>query len=125
MDTNVIATGRRWGTVMDPAVIGRGADNSYAACDYTNVVQTNANGAFKVFFNGIGQTKSVQPGDLWHMISRWNGSTVFFTHLSYQVTWMNNTNYAGAGPSYDGTETPLVCEINDQIQLGPPRPGAT
>ena len=125
VDTNVIATGRRWGTVMDPANLGRQADNSYAACIYTNVVQTNLNGAFKVYLEGAGQTKSIQPGNLWHMISRWNGSPVFNTHESYQVTWIDNTNYAGAGVSYSGTFSPLVSEVNDQIQLGLPPTNAT
>ena len=42
---------------MDPTHPGRGADASYADLLYTNVVQTNANGAFKVYlpFDGAGQ----------------------------------------------------------------------
>ena len=100
IDTNAITIARRWGTVMDPIRLGRGADNSYPGCYYTNVVQTNSNGAFKVYLQFPNQAKSIQPGALWNMISRWNGSTVFNTYLSYQVTWMNNTNYAGAGISY-------------------------
>jgi len=125
VDSNAIASARRWGTVMDPAVLGRGADNSFAGCIYTNVVQTNINGAFKVYFQFSGQAKSVQPGDLWHMISRWNGSTVFNSHLSYQVTWLNNTNYASAGLAYVATDTPLISEVNDQIQIGLPPTNAT
>jgi hypothetical protein len=125
IDTNAITIARRWGTVMDPIRLGRGADNSYPGCYYTNVVQTNSNGAFKVYLQFPNQAKSIQPGALWNMISRWNGSTVFNTYLSYQVTWMNNTNYAGAGISYGGQFSPLVCEISDQIQLGLPPPDAT
>ncbi len=125
VDSNSIASARRWGTVMDPTVPGRAADNSFAGCIYTNVVQTNVNGAFKVYFQFSGQAKSVQPGDLWHMISRWNGSTVFNAHLSYQVTWLNNTNYASAGLAYVATDTPLISEVNDQIQIGPPPANAT
>jgi hypothetical protein len=125
VDANAVSTARRWGTVMDTNNPGRAADDSYPGCNYTNVVQTNANGAFKVYFQFQNQAKSIQPGARWHMISRWNGSTLFNTYMSYQVTWLNNTNYAGAGISYGGSYSPLVCEIDDQIQLGPPPTNAT
>jgi hypothetical protein len=124
-DTNALSTARLWGTVLDPTNPGRGADASYSACLYTNVVQTNSNGAFKVYLSFTAQAKSIQPGDYWNMISRWNGSPLFNVNQSYQVTWLNNTNYAGAGVSYSGRYSPLVCEINDQIQLGPPPTNAT
>ena len=120
VDANAVSIARRWGTVMDPTRFGRGADNSFDACAYTNVVQTNSNGAFKVYLQLASRAKSIQPGAIWNMISRWNGSTLFSVNQSYQVTWMNNTNYAGAGISYGGSFSPLVCEINDQIQLGLP-----
>ena len=125
VDTNALTSGRLWGTVMDPTRPGRGADASYLACLYTKVVQTNSNGAFKVHFSSADHANSIQPGDHWNMISRWNGSGVFNVSQSYQVTFLNNTNYAGAAGSYAGRHSPLVCEINDQIQLGPPPPGAT
>ncbi|HLX95818.1 MAG TPA: hypothetical protein VKU37_08745, partial [Verrucomicrobiae bacterium] len=116
---------RLWGTIMDPAHPGRGADASYAACVYTNVVQTNSNGAFKVYLSFTVQAKSIQPGDYWNMISRWNGSPLFNANQSYQVTFLNNTNYTGAGVSYSGRYSSLVNEVGDQIQPGPPPPGAT
>lgn len=122
-DTNALSTARLWGTVMDPTRPGRGADASYAACLYTNVVQTNSNGAFKVYLSFAAQAKSIQPGALWNMISRWNGSPLFNVNQSWQVTFLNNTNYAGAGVSYSGRYSSLVNEINDQIQLGPPPAG--
>jgi len=125
IDANASSIGRRWGTVMDPTNPGRGADDSFAACLYTNVVQTNANGAFKVYLQYLNQAKSIPPGATWHMISRWNGSSDFYTFNSYQVTWLNNTNYAGAGLSYGGAYCPLVCEIGAQILLGPPPTNAT
>jgi hypothetical protein len=124
-DTNAVNIARRWGTVMDPTRPGRGADDSYAACIYTNVVQTNTNGAFKVYLQFTNQAKSIPTGALWNMISRWNGSPVFNAFQSYQVTFLNNTNYAGAGASYSGRYSPLVSEINDQIQIGPAPSGAT
>ena len=120
IDSNAVNIARRWGTVMDPTHPGRGADDSYAACIYTNVVQTNTNGAFKVYLQFTNEAKSIQPGALWNMISRWNGSPVFNAFQSYQVTFLNNTNYASAGASYSGRYSPLVSEINDQIGLPPP-----
>lgn len=124
-DASALTNARLWGTVMDPTHPGRGADASYAACTYTNVVQTNSNGAFKVYLSFAAQAKSIQPGDYWNMISRWNGSPVFNTFESWQVTFLNNTNYAGAGASYSGRYSSLVNEIGDQIQPGPPPSGAT
>jgi len=116
---------QRWGTVMNPSEPGRGADDSLTICNYTNVVQTNVNGAYKVLMPFHGQTATLAPGSRWCMISRWNNSMVFNAAKSYQVTFLNNTNYAGAGASYTATYTPLVCEVNCQVQLGPPPAGAT
>jgi hypothetical protein len=125
VDTNALINGRLWGTVMDATRPGRGADGAYSACLYTNVIQTNINGAFKVYFTFAAQAKSIQPGDYWNMISRWNGSPVFNASQSWQVTFLNNTNYTGAGVSYSSRYSPLVSEVGDQIQLGPPPAGAT
>jgi hypothetical protein len=116
---------QRWGTVMNPLQPGRGADNSLTICIYTNVIQTNVNGAYKVQLPFSGQAASIPVGAVWCMISRWNGSMVFNAHQSYQVTFLNNTNYTGAGASYTTTFCPLVSEINDQVLMGPPPAGAT
>jgi hypothetical protein len=117
------ANAARWGLVMDPVRVGRMADGSLTAYLYTNVIQTNLNGTFKVYLQYPTAAQSVQPGDRWNMISRWNGSPVFFANQSYQITWLSNTNYASAGYSYGGDYSPLLCEFNDQIQLGPPPAG--
>jgi hypothetical protein len=114
---------QRYGNVMDPIRLGRGADGSFTAYLYTNVVQTNSNGAYKVYLQDLDPAESIQPGDRWCMVSRWASSAIFFANQSYQVTWLNNTNYAGADYSYGCSYTPLVCEIGDQIQLGPPPAG--
>ena len=62
MDTNAISIARLWGMVMDPTRPGRGADASYPGLIYTNVVQTNSNGAFKVYLQFADQAKSIPPG---------------------------------------------------------------
>jgi hypothetical protein len=115
----------RWGTVMSPTEPGRGADDSLTICIYTNVIQTNANGAYKVQMPFSTQTRTIAPGSIWCMISRWNNSMVFNAAKSYQVTFLDDTNYTGAGASYTATYTPLFNELNCQVQLGPPPAGAT
>jgi len=125
IDTNAVSLGERWGMVMDPAIPGRVAVDAYSQCYYTNVVQTNSNGAFKVYLSSASAAATVQPGDLWCMIARWNPSILFQTYQSCQATYLNNTNYASAGESYSGSLSPLVCEYGAQIQFGPLPAGAT
>jgi hypothetical protein len=125
IDINASNSGSRWGTVMNATNYGRGADNRYSICFYDNVVQTNHNGAFKVYLSYYDQASNVQPGDRWNMIARYDASTVFWTYASHQVTYLNNTNFSGAGLSYGGQFAEMVNEIGDQIQLGPPPAGAT
>ena len=119
------AAAERWGTVMDATQPGRGADDSLTICNYTNVVQTNVNGAYKVYLPFHLQTQTIQPGSIWCMISRWDGSMVFNASKSYQVTFLNNTNYAGAGASYTTTYCPLASEVNCQVGIGPTPAGGT
>ena len=59
----------RWGMVMDSTRPGRIADDAWTQVFYTNVVQTNVNGAFKVYLTSAARAQTVQPGDLWCMIS--------------------------------------------------------
>ena len=115
----------RWGMVMDSTRPGRIADDAWTQVFYTNVVQTNVNGAFKVYLTSAARAQTVQPGDLWCMISRWDGSMIFHTFQSGQVTYLGNTICAAAGAAYSGSRCPLINEINDQITFGPPPSGAT
>ncbi|HXR03153.1 MAG TPA: hypothetical protein VN836_00420 [Verrucomicrobiae bacterium] len=115
----------RWGMVIDPTRPGRVADGAWTQVFYDNVVQTNVNGAFKVSLTSLNRAQTIPPGSHWCMISRWDGAIVFNTSLSVQVTYLNNTNYTGAGPSYVGERSPMTCEINDRILPGPPPAGAT
>jgi hypothetical protein len=125
IDLNASNNAERWGTVMSSTNYGRGADNRYSICFYQNVVQTNHNGAFKVYLSYYSQARNVQPGDRWNMIARYDASTVFWTYASHQVTYLNNTNYSAAGLSYGGEFSEMVNEVGDQIQFGPPPLGAT
>jgi len=115
----------RWGMVMDPTRPGRIADGAWTQIFYTNVVQTNVNGAFKVFLTSNSRTKTIEPGNLWCMISRWDGSMIFHPFQSSQVTFLSNTICAAAGAAYNGSYCPLINEVDDQITFGPPPAGAT
>jgi hypothetical protein len=120
------ASAQRWGTCMSSNEPGRGADDSLTICLYNNVLQTNVDSSYyKVVLPFASQTRTIAPGSIWCMISRWNNSMVFNAAKSYQVTFLDDTNYTGAGASYTSTYTPLFNEVNCQVQLGPPPAGAT
>ena len=110
----------RWGMVMDVTRPGRIADDAWTQVFYSNVVQTNVNGAFKVSLTFAARAQTIRPGQLWCMISRWDGSMVFHDFQSAQVTYYSNTICSAAGAAYDGARCPLVNEINDRILFGPP-----
>ena len=119
------ANASRWGMIIDPTQPGRVADGNDTQCFYTNVVQTNVNGAFKVYLTSTANAKTILPGSHWCMISRWDASILFNTFESSQVTYMSNTVFTAAGLVFVGEESPLPSEINDVIQPGPPPAGAT
>ena len=115
----------RWGMVMDPARPGRITNGAWTQVFYTNVVQAGASGVFKVFLTFGARAQGIKPGDLWCMISRWDGSMVFHTFQSGQVTYLSNTIYSAAGAAYSGSRCPLMNEVNDQIRFGPPPANAS
>ena len=125
IDTNAVNLADRWGMVMDSNNPGRVAPGAWSQCYYTNVIQTNVNGAFKVYLQSTTAASTIQPGSLWCMISRWNPAIVFQTFESGQVTYLNNTNCAASGESYDGSYSPMTSEIGVQIQFGQPPTNAT
>jgi hypothetical protein len=125
VDTNAINSAERWGIVMDTNNPGRGADDRYTIYTYTNVVQTNVSGAFKVQFTGHSFMQTIQSNDFWCMVSRWNGSSVYSAGSCYQLTFLQLTNYAGAAANFEAQYTPLVNEINCVVAIGPPPAGAT
>jgi len=113
----------QWGMVMDPMRPGRLADGAWTQIFYANVIQTNSNGAFKVYLTSMSRAQTILPGDYWCMIARWDGSMVFHDFQSTQVTYLSNIVYAAAGAVYDGARCPLAAEIDDQIVFTPPPHG--
>jgi hypothetical protein len=121
VDTNA----SRWGMIIDPSHPGRVANGAYTQCFYTNVVQTNINGAFKVYLKSSANAQTIVPGSHWCMISRWDGSILFNISQSYQVTLLSNTVHTAAGLVFVGEHSPLTSEVADQIVPGLPPAGAT
>jgi hypothetical protein len=119
------ASAERWGMVIDPTRIGRVENGDFAQCFYTNVIQTNINGAFKVYLTASNAVKPILPGDHWCMISRWDSSIVFNSSFASNVTFLNNTVYTGAGPVFVGEHSAMIGEVNDVIEPGPLPTNAT
>lgn len=124
VDAFAYTNAERWGIVMDTNNPGRGADNRRTIYTYTNVVQTNVSGVFKVKFGFASSMQGIQSNDFWCMVSRWNGSSVYGAANCYQLTFLNLTDYAGAAANFQASETPLVNEINCTVGIGPAPAGA-
>jgi len=125
VDAYATADAERWGIIMNTNFPGRGADNRHTIYSYKDVSTTTNAGIFKVKIPAIASLTNIQTGDYWCMVSRWNGSSVYSAANSYQVTFLNLTNYAGAAANFQATATPLVCEIGCHVEIGPPPSGAT
>ncbi len=126
IDDSAVANASRWGTIMNTNYPGRGADNRYTIYGYGNVTTTPQDGVFKVQLKyGDSYDQTIQPGDFWCMISRWNGSSVYSIDDSYQVTLLNLTNYTGAAANFQGSNIQLPNEIGCHVEIGPPPAGAT
>ena len=125
LDADAVRSASRWGIIMDPDRPGRCADNRWTLYEYQSAISLG-DGYFEVEFpKSNRRLPTIQPGDIWCMVSRWNGSAVFHVHATCQVTFLNLTVYAGAAGAFSGDLCSLVNEINCQVLIGPPPPGAT
>lgn len=115
---------QQWGTFMDPTRPGRLADNHSTIYEFRAVTATPVKDVYKVTVNNRSKLATVQVGDIWCQLGRWNGSTLFRARNSYQVTFLDLTNYTGAAAAFAGNASALVNEINCQILIGP-SPGGT
>lgn len=125
VDTDAVNNAERWGTIMNTNYPGRGADNRHTIYLYKTISTTTNAGIYKVQIPNAGSLATIAAGDYWCMVSRWNGSSVYSAGNSYQVTFLDLTNYAGAAANFEASLTPLVNEINCHVAIGPPPPGAT
>ncbi|HEV2393319.1 MAG TPA: hypothetical protein VG146_13270 [Verrucomicrobiae bacterium] len=109
----------QWGTFMDPTRPGRLADNHSTIYDFSAVQATPTSGIFKVVLKNASKLATIQPGDIWCQLGRWDGSTLFRARNCYQVTFLDLTNYTGAAAAFAGSNSYLVNEIDCQIIIGP------
>ncbi len=110
----------QWGTFMDATRPGRLADNHSSIYEFTTVVSTATSNIFKVKLKNRTKLPTIQVGDIWCQLARFNGSTLFRARFSSMVTFLNLTNYTGAAAAFAGNGASLVNEINCQIVIGPP-----
>jgi len=115
----------RWGVIMNTNYPGRGANNRHTIYIYSNVTNTTDAGVFKVQMPNAASVQTIEAGDFWCMVSRWNGSSVYSVANSYQITFLNLTNYAGSAANFEGNSTPLLNEIGCHVEIGPLPAGAT
>jgi hypothetical protein len=125
VDANAMSSAELWGTIMNTNYPGRGADDRLTLYRYNNVTTTTTPGVYEVQIPATNVLDTIQAGDYWCMVSRWNGSSLYSVVNSYQVTFLDLTNYAGAAANFEATLTPLISEVGCQVGGGPPPPGAT
>ena len=90
---------RVWGMLMDPEIPGKlkdGAPNYYASKNFKEVEP----GTFRVKMPGPRMLEFMQVGDLYVHVARTNGSSIFKTNLSKNITYLNNTNFSSPAGSY-------------------------
>ncbi len=111
----------QWGTFMDGTRPGRLADNHSTIYEFptTGVTSTPVSNVFRVKLQNKSKLSTIQVGDIWCQLARFNGSTLFRTRFSSQITFLNLTNYTGAAAAFAGNGASLVNEINCQIVIGP------
>jgi hypothetical protein len=88
-----------WGMVMDPNIPGKlkdGAPNYYASKDFKELEP----GTFRIKMRGSRILKFMDVGDLYVHVARSNGSTIFKSNLSKNITYLNNTSYTSPAGSY-------------------------
>ncbi len=124
-DTQAVNKAELWGTIMNTNYPGRGADDRHTIYSYKEISTTASPGIFKVKIPNATSVQTIQEGDYWCMVSRWNGSSVYSINNSYQVTLLDLTNYAGPAANFEGSLTPLISEVNCHVGMGPPPAGAT
>ncbi len=110
---------KQWGTFMDPTRPGRLANGHSEIYDFDTVSNTATSNVFKVTLKNGSKLQTIQPGDIWCQLARFNGSTLFRTRNSEQVTYLDLTNYTGAAGAFEGDDCSMVNEMYCQVVIGP------
>ncbi len=107
---------RVWGMLMDPVIPGKlkdGAPNYYASKDFEELEP----GMFRIRMPGPRLLKFMEVGDLYVHVARTNGSSIFKSNLSKNITFLNNTNYTSAAGSYAAINMEEWNIIGCQVKL--------
>jgi parallel beta-helix repeat protein len=90
---------RVWGMLMDPNIPGKlkdGAPNYYASKEFKELEP----GVFRITLPGPRLLKFIEIGDNYVHVARTNGSTIFKSVSSKNITYLNNTSYTSPAGSY-------------------------
>ncbi len=100
LNTNMFQDASRvWGMLMDPKIPGKlkdGAPHYYASKKFKEIEP----GTFRITMPGPRLLKFMEVGDLYVHVARTNGSTIFKSALSKNITYLNNTSYTSPAGSY-------------------------
>jgi len=110
---------KQWGTFMDLTRPGRLANGHSEIYDFDSVSNTAISNVFKVTLKNASKIQTIQPGDIWCQLARFNGATLFRTRNSEQVTYLDLTNYTGAAGAFEGDDCSMVNEMYCQVVIGP------
>lgn len=91
---------RVWGMLMDPEIPGKlkdGAPNYYSSKDFEELEPRT----FRIKLKGPRLLKFIEVGDLYVHVARNNGSAIFKSNLSKNITYLNNTNYTSPAGTFN------------------------
>tara|TARA_R110001632_G_scaffold105447_1_gene214859 strand:+ start:13875 stop:15653 length:1779 start_codon:yes stop_codon:yes gene_type:complete len=107
---------RIWGMLMDPKIPGKlkdGAPNYYNTKDFEELEP----GTFRIKMKGPRLLKFMEVGDLYVHVARNNGSTIFKSNMSKNITYLNNTSYTSPAGSYAAVNMEEWNIIGCQVKL--------
>jgi len=107
---------RVWGMLMDPNIPGKlkdGAPNYYSSKKFKELEP----GTFRITMPGPRLLKFMEVGDLYVHVARNNGSSLFMSNLSKNVTYLNNISYSGSAGSYAARNMEEWNIIGCQVKL--------
>ena len=107
---------RVWGMLMDAKIPGKlkdGAPNYYASKNFKELEP----GTFRIKMPGPRMLKFMQVGDLYVHVARTNGSSIFKTNMSKNVTYLENTNYTSPAGTFNAVNMEEWNIIGHKLKL--------
>ena len=107
---------RVWGMLMDPKIPGKlkdGAPNYYSSKDFKKLEP----GTFRIRMKGPRLLKFMEIGDLYVHVARNNGSAIFRTNMSKNITYLENTNYTSPAGTFNAVNMEEWNIIGHKLKL--------